>query len=192
MCVRRLLAITDVMRMSCGCRAAACSSVRFALRPSIAPLLDTDDGEGSEASLPASFGFLPSAALVSVWDGGGCLLACSYVIGRISSAMRDFCGSRHCGCRGCFAMVYCHCVVREDEHGIGSSGFLSLVFLTRFPLRLTPTSSLVSTPIATTGVLLILSLRPIAHGSLLSTRLASSALPMADEARCFLCLLSLL
>lgn len=61
-------------------------------------------------------------------------------------------------------MVYCHCVVREDEHGIGSSGFLSLVFLTRFPLRLTPTSSLVSTPIATTGVLLILSLRPIAHG----------------------------
>lgn len=33
-------------------------------------------------------------------------------------------------------MVYCHCVVREDEHGIGSSGFLSLVFLTRFPLRL--------------------------------------------------------
>lgn len=99
--------------------------------------------------------------------------------------MRDFCGSRHCGCRGCFAMVYCHCVVREDEHGIGSSGFLSLVFLTRFPLRLTPTSSLVSTLIATTGVLLILSLRPIAHGSLLSTRLASSALPMADEARCF-------
>lgn len=99
--------------------------------------------------------------------------------------MRDFCGSRHCGCRGCFAMVYCHCVVREDEHGIGSSGFLSLVFLTRFPFRLTPTSSLVSTLIATTGVLLILSLRPIAHGSLLSTRLASSALPMADGARCF-------
>ena len=91
--------------------------------------------------------------------------------------MRDFCESRHCGCRGCFAMVYCHCVVREDEHGIGSSGFLSLVFLTRFPLRLTPTSSLVSTLIATTGVLLILSFRPIAHGSLLSTRLASSAHP---------------
>ena len=82
-------------------------------------------------------------------------------------------------------MVYCHCVVREDEHGIGSSGFLSLVFLTRFPLRLTPTSSLVSTLIATTGVLLILSLRPIAHGSLLSTRLAPFALPMADGARCF-------
>lgn len=107
------------------------------------------------------------------------------VVSVLRCAMRDFCGSRHCGCRGCFAMVYCHCVVREDEHGIGSSGFLSLVFLTRFPLRLTPTSSLVSTPIATTGVLLILSLRPIAHGSLLSTRLASSALPMADGARCF-------
>lgn len=111
------------------------------------------------SSLLASFGFL---------------LRCANFVDRV-----------HCGCRGCFAMVYCHCVVREDEHGIGSSGFLSLVFLTRFPLRLTPTSSLVSTLIATTGVLLILSLRPIAHGSLLSTRLASSALPMADEARCF-------
>ena len=99
--------------------------------------------------------------------------------------MRDFCGSRHCGCRGCFAVIYLYCVVREDEHGIGSSGFLSLVFLTRFPIRLTPTSSLVSTLIAATGVLLILSLRPIAHGSLLSTRLASSALPMADGARRF-------
>lgn len=48
-------------------------------------------------------------------------------------------------------MIYCSRVVREDEHGIGSSGFLSLVFLTRFPLRLTPTSSLVSTLIATGG-----------------------------------------
>ena len=92
MCVRRLLAITDVMRMSCGCRAAACSSVRFALRPSIAPLLDTDGGEGSgAASLLASFGFLPSAALVSVWDGGGCLLACSYAVGRFRPAV---CGAR--------------------------------------------------------------------------------------------------
>lgn len=104
----------------------------------------------------------------------GFLLRCAIFVDRV-----------RCGCRGCFPMVYCHCVVREDEHGIGSSGFLSLVFLTRFPLRLTPTSSLVSTLIATTGVLLILSLRPIAHGSLLSTRLASSALPMADGARCF-------
>ena len=47
MCVCRLLAITDVMLMSYGCRAAACSSVRFALRPSIAPLFDTDGGEGN-------------------------------------------------------------------------------------------------------------------------------------------------
>lgn len=66
--------------------------------------------------------------------------------------MRDFCGSRHCGCRGCFAVIYLYCVVRENEHGIGSSGFLSLVFLTRFPIRLTPTSSLVSTLIAATGI----------------------------------------
>lgn len=40
-------------------------------------------------SLLASFGFLPSAALVSVWDGGGCLLACSYAVGRFRPAVCD-------------------------------------------------------------------------------------------------------
>lgn len=111
------------------------------------------------------------------------------IVGHFLPAMcvvRNFCGSRHYGCHGCFAVLSLYCVVREDEHGIGSSGFLSLVFLTRFPLRLTPTSSIVSTLIAATGVLLILSLRPIAHGSLLSTRSAPSACLIAvDGAECF-------
>lgn len=111
------------------------------------------------------------------------------IVGHFFPAMcvvRNFCGSRHYGCHGCFAVLSLYCVVREDEHGIGSSGFLSLVFLTRFPLRLTPTSSIVSTLIAATGVLLILSLRPIAHGSLLSTRSAPSAcLITVDGAECF-------
>ena len=47
MCVCRLLAITDVMLMSYGCRAAACSSTRLrSVRPS-PRLLDTDGGEGN-------------------------------------------------------------------------------------------------------------------------------------------------
>lgn len=184
-CASALFAITTIVWMSCDGRAAAGSSVR--LRHACpSPRCSTrmaGRGTGRRCLLLSDFYRLPlSLACGSDWSG---LFACSYVIGRISSAMRDFCGSRHCGCRGCFAVIYLYCVVREDEHGIGSSGFLSLVFLTRFPLRLTPTSSLVSTLIATTGVLLILSLRPITHGSLLSTRLASSALPMADGARCF-------
>lgn len=164
MCVRRLLAITTVVRMSCDGRAAAGSSVRLLL-VRLSPRCSTrmaGRGAGRRCLLLSDFYRLP-LSLACGADGSG-LLACSYVIGRISSAMRDFCGSRHCGCRGCFAVIYLYCVVREDEHGIGSSGFLSLVFLTRFPLHLTPTSSLVSTLIATTGVLLILSLRPIAHG----------------------------
>lgn len=39
----------------------------------------------------ASFGFLPSAAFIGVWDSGGCLLACSYAVGRFRSAV---CGAR--------------------------------------------------------------------------------------------------
>lgn len=170
------------MLMSCGCRADACSSVRSAPRPSIAqlPRHGWRGGERCHRCLLLSGFYRLPLSLACGSDGPG-LFACSYVIGRSSSAMRDFCGSRHCGCRGCFAVIYLYCVVREDEHGIGSSGFLSLVFLTRFPLRLTPTSSLVSTLIAATGVLLILSLRPIAHGSLLSTRSAPSACLIAGN-----------
>ena len=75
----------------------------------------------------------------------------------------DFMDRVRYGCRGCFAMVYCHCVVREDEHGSGSSGFLSLVFLARFSLRLAINSSLVSTPIAATGI--FNPFMPGAHGA---------------------------
>lgn len=92
MCVRRMLAITAVVLMSCGCRAAACFSVRSALRLPIAPLLDTGGEEGSGASslLLRSDFYRLLLSLAAVAD----LLACSYVIGRISPAMRDFCGSR--------------------------------------------------------------------------------------------------
>ena len=164
------------LRRSCGCHA-------YVVRISY--------GGWLIGSLRVSYDYRPAPRYGR--RGGGAdvvrdaIVACFFLI---SSAVRDFCGSRHCGCRGCFAMVYCHCVVREDEHGIGSSGFLSLVFLTRFPLRLTPTSSLVSTLIATTGVLLILSLRPIAHGSLLSTRLAPSAYPWRTERGVFMPIIS--
>lgn len=72
MCVRRLLAITTVVRMSCGCRAAAGSSVRSASRPPIATSCDTDGGEGNEAI--------------------DAIVACFF---RISPAMREFCGSRY-------------------------------------------------------------------------------------------------
>lgn len=146
MCVRRLLAITTVVRMSCGCRAAAGSSVRLLL-VRLSPRFSTREaGRGTDAVVACFFRI--STVCCSRWRRGltcllvptssvGFLLRCAIFVDRV-----------RCGCRGCFAMVYCHCVVREDEHGIGSSGFLSLVFLTRFPLRLTPTSSLVSTLIA--------------------------------------------
>ena len=103
MCVRQLLVITDVMRMSFGCVFLGSITPRL----SIAPPLDTDGGEGSEAaSLLAFFGFL---------------LLCADFVDRV-----------HCGCRGCFPMVYCHCVVREDEHGSGSSEFFGLFFYSDF------------------------------------------------------------
>ena len=64
---------------------------RFAYAPPILPIapLHRHGWRGGErmASLLASFGFLPSAAFVSVWDSGGCLLACSYAVGRFRSAV---------------------------------------------------------------------------------------------------------
>lgn len=172
-------------------RLTACSSVR--LRPACVnrPAPSTRLA-GRGAGVAVACFFRISAVCRSRWRAGLTGLVCllvPMVVGRFRPAMcgcADFVDRVRCGCHGCFAMVYCHCVVREDEHGIGSSGFLSLVFLTRFPLRLTPTSSIVSTLIAATGVLLILSLRPIAHGSLLSTRSAPSAcLITVDGAECF-------
>lgn len=143
----------DVMRRSCGGWLIG----SLAPRPPTAPLPRHGWRGGERGVVVACFFRIStvrrSRRHVRLTMGLVCLLAPMSAVGFIlRCAMRGFCGSRHCGCRGCFAMVYCHCVVREDEHGIGSSGFLSLVFLTRFPLRLTPTSSLVSTLIAATGI----------------------------------------
>lgn len=82
---------SDAMRMSCGCVFLGSLTPRL----SIAPPLDTDGGEGSDGShclLLSDFYRLP-LSLACGSDGLG-LLACFYVIGRISPAMRDFCGSR--------------------------------------------------------------------------------------------------
>ena len=125
------------LRRACGCRAAAgCLLLgSLASRLPIAPLLGTVDGEGigcRRCLLLSDFYRLPfssaceagGAAYLFLWSAVGFILLCA--------VCADFVDRVRCGCRGCFAMIYCHCVVREDEHGIGSSGFLSLVFLTRF------------------------------------------------------------
>lgn len=86
---RRLLAIAMVVRMPCGCRVAACSSVRSAPRPPIAPSCDTDGGEGNGASsllLRSDFYHL-LLSLAAEAD----LLACSYAVGRFRPAV---CGAR--------------------------------------------------------------------------------------------------
>ena len=97
-CASALFAITAGVRMSCRCRAtaAACSSVRLRLVCLSPRSIDTGGGEGSMASsLLASFGFLPSAALVSVLDGVGCLLVpMPSVVSVLRCAMCGFCGSR--------------------------------------------------------------------------------------------------
>lgn len=99
----------DVMR-----RLAACFSVR--LRPvRLSPrFLDTSGGEGNGRCclLLLDFYRLP-LSLTCGADGSG-LLACSY--GRRSfpsccMLCADFVDRVRCGCRGCFAMIYCHCVV---------------------------------------------------------------------------------
>ena len=151
---RRLLAIamsmlmsSDAMRISLGCvfLGSLCS-------PSVHRPASRHGGRGGERRSRRCCFVRTSTACYSRWRRGltcllvpmssvGFLLRCAIFVDRV-----------RCGCRGCFPMVYCHCVVREDEHGIGSSGFLSLVFLTRFPLRLVINSSLVSTLIAATGI----------------------------------------
>lgn len=79
--------------MPCGYRSAACSSVRFALRPSIAPLLDTDGGEGllfgRRCLLLSDFYRLPLSLACGADEAD--LLACSYAVGRFRPAM---CGAR--------------------------------------------------------------------------------------------------
>ena len=100
----------------CDGRSTACSSVRSASRPPIAPPLDTADGEGSGAiAMLASFGFLPSAALVSVMVGrvwSACLFLRHRSFPFCGVRCADFMDRVHCGCRGCFPMVYCSRVVR--------------------------------------------------------------------------------
>lgn len=88
MCVRRLLAITDVVLMPCGCRAVACSSVRL-LPVCLSPrFLDTNGGEGERDVV------------------GACFI-------RISSAMREFCGSRYLRLPG----LLCHGILSLCRRG---------------------------------------------------------------------------
>lgn len=110
-----LFAFIVVMRVSCVCHMAAGSSVRLLpVRPS--PRCSTrmaGRGTAVRLSLLASFGFLPSAALVSVrgWRAGLVCLLVPMSSAGFSPAMCGFCGSRHCGCHGCFAVIYLSRVV---------------------------------------------------------------------------------
>lgn len=126
---------TDVVRMSYGGRPAAGSSVRLASRLTIAPLLRHGRRGGERNVLVACFFRFPIVCRSRWRVRLAGLLACFDVRRSVPSCgmlCADFVDRIRCGCRDCFAMVYCHCVVGEDECDSGSSGFLSLVFLTRF------------------------------------------------------------
>ena len=108
------------------------------------------------------------------------------VVGRFRPAMcgcADFVDRVRCGCHGCFAVIYCHCVVREDERDSGSSGFFSLFFYPDFSCPLF-NSSPSSTPYSGLGH--FQSFHARCYWPLLSTCLGSSACLIAvDGARCF-------
>lgn len=111
-CASALLAITDVMLMSCGCRAAAgcllIGSLASRLCPS--PRLSTWLA-GRGAGVAVACFFRISTVCCSRHPVAGCadLLACSDVRRSVPSCCMlcaDFVDRVRCGCRGCFAMVY--------------------------------------------------------------------------------------
>lgn len=147
--------------MSCGYRAAMRSSVRL-FSVCLSPRsLDTVGGEGNRCHrclLSRDFYRLP----LSLACGDG-LLACPYVVDRISLAMRGFCGSRSLRLPGLLP----HGILSLCRRGRMNAIAVHRNSLACFSIPIAAplfASSLVSTPIAATGILLILSC-PIAHGA---------------------------
>ena len=97
MCVRRLLAITTVVRMSCGCRAAAGSSVRLLpVRPSPRPSTRMAwRGAGRRRCLLLSdFYRLPLSLAYGIATAVCLLVPMPSVVSVLRCAVRGFCGSR--------------------------------------------------------------------------------------------------
>lgn len=105
----------DVMRMSCGgwLFAPRFACVPFASRPVPSTRLAGRWGDVVVACFFRISTVCRSRRHVRLAMGLVCLLV-PMAVGRFLHAMcgcADFVDRVCCGCRGCFAMVYCHCVV---------------------------------------------------------------------------------
>lgn len=178
--------------MPFGCLLLGSLAFRLCLSPRLSTRAAGEVGRCRRCLLLSDFYRLPFSSACEAGDGLG-LLACSY--GRRSFSPCDvqvcgFCGSHS---------LRLPWLLRRDIFISCRRGRTSAIAVYRnslacFSIPIAAplfNSSPSSTPIAATGVLLILSC-PIAHGSLLSTRSASSACLIAvNGAECFLCLLFL-
>lgn len=177
----------DVMR-----RLAACFSVR--LRPvRLSPrFLDTSGGEGNGGRcclLLLDFYRLPFSSSGGWLCWSACLFRCPSVGSVLLYAMRGFCGSRSLRLPG---------PLRHDILSLCRRGRMSAIAVHRNSLACfsIPISAplFISSPsrrlIAAGGHFQSFHAR-CSHWPLLSTRFAPFALPMADGAKCFLCILFL-
>lgn len=190
------------LRRACGCHAdvvrrmAVCSSVR--LRPvCLSPRsLDTVGGEVGRCRrclLLSDFYRLPFSSACEAGDGLG-LLACSYVRRSFSPCdvrVCGFCGSRLLRLPGLLR----HGILSLCRRGRMNAIAVYRNSLACFSIPIAAplfNSSPSSTPIAATGVLLILSLRPIAHGAAPFDALRPvRLLDCGERGGVFLCLLFL-